>query len=242
MIGIFSKTTDSNFIESLGYSGMDFVILDQEHGPITNETLHNHVRAAKVGGIKSIVRVKGVDANAIGSALDAGADGVQVPNISTAEEAKSAVTAAKFHPLGSRGVCRFVKAAEFGSTLKGDYFESANEKMLILQVEGKEGIDNLDEILKVEGFDVLFIGPYDLSQSIGIPGQIDHPKMEKLMNEVLEKATSKGKHLGTFADSIPSARKLYKKGFEYLSYSVDVNIFLEAAQIIKREIIEEKTS
>lgn len=242
MIGIFSKTTDSNLIEALGYSGMDFVILDQEHGPITNETLHNHVRAAKVGGIKSIVRVKGVDANAIGSALDAGADGVQVPNISTAEEARGAVKAAKFHPQGSRGVCRFVKAAEFGSSPKEEYFGKANEKMLILQVEGREGIDNLDEILKVEGFDVLFIGPYDLSQSIGIPGQVDHPEMDKLMNEVSEKAKSKGKRLGTFADSIPTARKLYQKGFEYLSYSVDVNIFLEAAQSIKREISEEKTS
>lgn len=240
MIGVFSKTTDSNLIEALGYSGMDFVILDQEHGPITNETLHNHVRAAKVSGIKSIVRVKGVDANAIGSALDAGADGVQIPNISTAEEAKSAVNAAKFYPAGSRGVCRFVKAAEFGSRKKEEYFVNANEKMLILQVEGKEGIDNLDEILEVEGFDVLFIGPYDLSQSIGIPGQVDHPKMDELMYEVAEKAKSKGKRLGTFADSIPSARKLYQKGFEYLSYSVDLNIFLEAAQLIKKEISEEK--
>lgn len=239
MIGIFSKTTDSNLIEALGYSGMDFVILDQEHGPITNETLHNHIRAAKVSGINSIVRVKGVDANAIGSALDSGADGVQVPNISTAREAKKAVNAAKFYPKGSRGVCRFVKAAEFGSTPKENYFGEANEKMLILQVEGKEGIDNLDEILDVEGFDVLFVGPYDLSQSIGIPGQVDHPKMDVLMNEVSEKAKSKGKRLGTFADSIKTARKLYSKGFEYLSYSVDVNIFLEAAKSIKREISEE---
>lgn len=236
MVGVFSKTVDSNFVEALGFAGMDFVILDQEHGPIHNETLHNHVRAAKVGGMTSIVRVKGVDANAIGAALDSGADGVQVPNISTAGEAERAVKAARFYPQGNRGVCRFVKAAEFGSTPKENYFGEANKKLLILQVEGKEGIGNLDEILEIEGFDILFIGPYDLSQSLGIPGQIDHPEMEKLMKEVSEKASKKGKRLGTFADSINTANNLQQKGFEYLSYSVDINIFLEAARIIKTKL------
>ena len=239
MKGIFSKTIDSNFIEAIGFGGMDFVIIDQEHGPIHNETLHNHVRAAKIGGMLSIVRVKGVDANAIGAALDSGADGVQVPNISTAEEAHAAVQAAKFYPSGNRGVCRFVRAAEFGGKQKEDYFAGANEKLVILQVEGTEGIDNLDEILKVQEFDILFIGPYDLSQSLGIPGQIDHPKMETLMNDVAEKAQRQGKKLGTFADSISTAQKLLKGGFEYLAYSVDLNIFLEAVKTLKREITEE---
>ncbi|MFD2514254.1 HpcH/HpaI aldolase/citrate lyase family protein [Pontibacter locisalis] len=238
MIGVFSKTTDSNFVEALGLAGMDFIILDQEHGPIHNETLHNHVRAARVSNMTAVVRVKGVDANAIGAALDAGADGVQVPNIGTAEEASRAVDAARFFPTGNRGVCRFVKAAKFGSAPKAEYFQNANEKLLILQVEGKEGIVNLDEILKVDGYDILFIGPYDLSQSLGIPGQIDHPKMEELMNEVAEKAKKQGKKLGTFADSITTARKLRNRGFQYLAYSVDINIFLEAALKIKEEITE----
>lgn len=236
MVGVFSKTADSNFVEALGFAGMDFVILDQEHGPIHNETLHNHVRAAKVGGILSIVRVKGVDSNAIGAALDSGADGVQVPNISTAEEAERAVNAARFFPTGNRGVCRFVKAAEFGSTPKESYFGEANKKLLILQVEGTQGVENLDEILNVEGFDILFVGPYDLSQSLGIPGQVDHPRMKELMQEVSQKAKAKGKRLGTFADTIKTARDFYQQGFEYLSYSVDINIFLEASRNIKLQI------
>lgn len=238
MIGIFSKTTDSNFIEALGHSGMDFVILDQEHGPIHNETLHNHVRAAKTGGMLSVVRVRGVNANAIGSALDAGADGVQVPNISTAEEARRAVDSARFHPQGNRGMCRFVNAAAFGSTPKEEYFQQANEKLLILQVEGEKGISNLDEILEVEGFDILFIGPYDLSQSLGIPGQIDHPEMQRTMGEMARKVKNKGMRLGSFADSMDIARELKRTGFDYLAYSVDVNIFLEAARSIKNKISE----
>lgn len=236
MIGIFSKTIDSNFIEALGPAGLDFVILDQEHGPITLETLHNHVRAAKCGRLKSIVRVRGVDANAIGSVLDAGADGVQVPNISTPEQAREAVEAARFHPMGKRGVCRFVKAASFGSVPKEDYFKEANTKLVVLQVEGKEGIANLDEILKVEGYDILFVGPYDLSQSLGIPGQIDHPQMKQTMKEVAQKAQSQGKQLGTFADSLDIARELQEAGFDYLAYSVDVNIYLEAVKKIKEAL------
>lgn len=238
MKGVFSKTTDSNFIEAIGLAGMDFVIIDQEHGPIHNETLNNHVRAAKVGKMLSVVRVRGVDANAIGAALDSGADGVQVPNISTPEEARAAVEAARFYPLGTRGVCRFVKAAEFGGKPKEEYFSGANEKLVVLQVEGTQGIENLDEILKVEGFDILFVGPYDLSQSIGIPGQVDHPRMEEMMNEVAKKAKKEGKKLGTFADKTSTAQKLVEAGFEYLAYSVDINIFLEAVQSLKNELTE----
>lgn len=240
MIGIFSKTTDSNFIEALGYSGLDFVILDQEHGPVSLETLHNHVRAARCSNLKSIVRVKGVDNNAIGSALDAGADGVQVPNIATPEQAREAVAAARFFPQGNRGVCRFVKAANFGSVPKQKYFKQANNRLVVLQVEGKEGIANLDAILQVEGYDILFIGPYDLSQSLGIPGEIDHPKMKETMAAVAEKARSQGKQLGTFADSVEIAREMQAGGFEYLAYSVDVNIFLEAATRIKEDISNTK--
>lgn len=238
MTGIFSKTTDSSFIESLGFTGMDFVILDQEHGPITNETLHNHVRAARTGGIKSIVRVKGVDANAIGSALDSGADGVQVPNISTADQAKRAVEAARFHPQGLRGVCRFVKAANYGSEKKETYFTQSNNKLLILQVEGKEGVENLEDILEVENFDVLFVGPYDLSQSLGMPGQIDHPEIQRTMRNIAQKAKQKGKILGTFSDTVKSAKELKNLGFEYLSFSVDINIFLEAVRELKVKISE----
>lgn len=227
-LGVFSKTTDSAFVEAAGQAGLDFIILDTEHGPANLETLHNHVRAANLTSMATIIRVKGVDAHAIGSALDTGASGVQVPNISTADEAREAVKAARFYPFGSRGVCRFVRAANYGGLQKDAYFKSANDKLLILQVEGLEGIRNLDDILEVDGFDLLFIGPYDLSQSVGKPGQVDSPEVLALMQEIAEKVKEKGILLGAFSDTKKRSASLKNEGFTYIAYSVDVNIYYEA--------------
>lgn len=235
VLGIFSKTIDSSFVEAAGYAGLDFVILDQEHGSISLETLHNHVRAAEISGITSIVRVKGVDANAIGSALDAGADGVQIPNITTAIQAEEAVKSARFYPMGTRGVCRFVRAANFGEKERNSYFAEANQKIVVLQVEGQEGVENLDSILEVKGFDILFIGPYDLSQSVGKPGQVNSSEVLELMNEIAIKAKAKNIALGVFCDT-PENYDLFKsKGFKYIAYSVDVNLFVERIKGIRNE-------
>lgn len=237
-VGLFCKSTDSAFVEAAGYGGMDFVILDMEHGPASLESMHHHVRAASVAGMASVIRASGVDAHAIGSALDTGAAGVQVPNVNTAEQARQAVEAARFHPQGQRGVCRFVRAARFGTQPKADYFTSANEATLVLQVEGSEGVRNLDRILDIEGFDVLFVGPYDLSQSVGLPGQVDAPEVIQLIEEIARKASARGILLGAFSDQVARSRDLVNAGFRYLAHSVDVNIFAEACQRTRGDILD----
>ncbi len=236
--GIFSKTLDSAFVEAAGLAGLDFIILDAEHGPASLETLHQHVRAARLTSMQAIIRVKGVEAHAISSALDTGAAGVQVPNINSAEQAREAVNAARFHPHGHRGVCRFVRAAQFGHQDKSQYFNEANQAVVILQVEGLEGVKNLDQILDVKGFDVLFVGPYDLSQSVGKPGEVDAPEVIALMREIAAKAKAKGVLLGAFCDTPDSAKLLKKEQFQYIAYSVDVNVFLEACKNLKGMIDE----
>ncbi|USP10225.1 aldolase/citrate lyase family protein [Aeromonas dhakensis] len=237
-IGLFSKTIDASFIEATGYAGMNFVIIDMEHGLASSAIIHDHARAAKIGGVASIVRVSGCDPHAISSALDSGADGVQIPNINTAEQAQAAVHAARFHPLGKRGVCRFVRAAKFGTLNRDVYFESENNKLIVLQVEGVEGVKNINEILNVDGFDVLFVGPYDLSQSVGIPGDITAPEVNELINNIAMAAARKGKTLGVFADSVDMAKKYIEAGFKYIAYSVDVAIFADACSYVIRGINE----
>ena len=237
VLGVFSKTTDSAIVEATGISDLDFIILDCEHGLISTETLQNHVRAAQLSNIASIVRVKNLDAHAISSALDTGASGVQIPNISTADQAEKAVAAARFYPLGQRGVCRFVKAASYGNQDKNEYFDNANNSLVILQVEGMEGVRNIDSILDVPNFDVLFIGPYDLSQSVGKPGEVSSPEVLSLMREIASKAKDKNILLGTFCDTSSSAKLMLNEGFSYISYSVDINIYIESLKQLKRQIL-----
>lgn len=226
--GPFMKATDAAFVECSGYAGFDFVILDMEHGPVGFSDLQHLVRAAEISGIISVVRIYDSSEMAIGKALDLGAKGIQVPQVRSASEAREVVKAARFFPDGERGVCRFVRAARYSATPRDEYFRRANRSLVILQVEGTQAIDELDEILWVEGFDILFVGPYDLSQSLGVPGQVSHPSVIEAIENIAGKARVAGVVLGVFCDTPESAALWRKAGIQYLSYSVDVGIYTEA--------------
>ena len=237
VVGVFSKTCDPAFIETMGYAGMDYVIIDLEHGPNSVQNVQNLIRGAQVAGLMTIVRVKESCSSVMGEVLDIGAGGIQVPQIATPEEAEAVIKRTKFSPIGERGVCRFVRAANYSSKDRFEYFKDANEAVIILQIEGQEGIDNLDGIISVKGIDAIFIGPYDLSQSLGVAGQIDHPLVEEKMLEIVKKCAKVGVTVGTFVDTVENARKWKKLGVKYISYSVDVGIFYDA---IKSLIIKIK--
>lgn len=231
--GVFMKTSDPMFVEAVGIADFDFVILDTEHGPVSIENQQNNIRAAEARGTVPLIRLKDKSENTIGKALDIGAYGIQVPQINSAEEARQVVKFAKFYPYGYRGVCRFVRAADYSNMDRYEYFESSKDIVIILQLEGIDAIKNLDEILDVEGVDILFIGPYDLSQSLGIPGQVNNPKVVSAMKEIVEKANKKGKVIGTFVDTLEDMALWKGLGLQYLSYSVDIGIFMEACKNLK---------
>lgn len=237
VIGCFSKTTDSSMVEVMGKAEMDFVILDMEHGPITTETLKHHLMALNGCETLGIVRVESESSHTIGKALDLGANGIQVPSISTVIQTESAVYNAKFHPLGMRGVCRFVRAADYSYKDRTDYFGEANEALLILQLEGKEGLDNFDDIIQVIGIDIIFIGPYDLSQSLGVPGQVEHPLVMEAIADLVKKANEKNIVLGTFCDTPEQLKIRNAQGIKYLSYSVDVALFGEKLSEVKEVLL-----
>lgn len=238
VFGPFMKTCDPGFVEAAGYAGMDFAILDMEHGPVNIQDMQNNIRAAQLSGILPIVRVPAVTEEAIGKALDIGAAAIEIPQISTAKEAGRAVKMAKFSPLGERGVCRFVRAAGYSSMDRELYFKSANETILIAQIEGKEAIANLDDILKVKGIDILFIGPYDLSQSLGVPGQVNHPLVVEQMNKIVTTAKENNVVIGTFTDSIEMMEMWMKAGVQYISYSVDMGIFYDSCRKLTEQFRE----
>lgn len=236
VVGVFSKTSDPAFIEIMGHGGLDFVIIDLEHGPNSVQTVQNLVRGATVGGIMPIVRVKEDSYSVMGEVLDIGAGGIQVPHINNAPMAEAVIEQCKFSPMGMRGMCRFVRAADYSSMDRFQYFKESNETVVILQLEGKEAIAELDGILEVAGIDVIFIGPYDLSQSLGVPGEVDHLKVEKAMKEIVEKSIRKKIAVGTFVDTIKNAVKWRSVGVKYISYSVDVGIFYDKCVEIAKKL------
>lgn len=234
VIGPFMKTGDPAFVEAAGYAGFDFAILDTEHGPVNMENMQNNIRAALVAGILPIIRVQDSSESSIGKALDIGALGIQVPQVEDAVQAEAVVQRAKFYPAGERGVCRFVRAAKYSSLDRNKYFQEANETLVILQLEGVKALENIDAIMEVDEVDVLFIGPYDLSQSLGVPGEISNPKVIEKMQYIVDKAKNKNIVVGTFVDESEAIRKWKNAGVQYISYSVDVGIFVDACKAIVR--------
>ncbi len=236
-VGPFCKSSDPAIIECIGLAGFDFAIIDLEHGPGTIEHAQHLVRAAMLHDLTPIIRVSENNETQISKALDIGALGVQIPQINSKIQAEKAVQAAKFAPVGSRGVCRYVRAAGYSSKEKNRYFQESNRNTLVIvHIEGKEGMRHIDEILDVEGIDVIFLGPYDLSQSLGVPGEVTHPIVISAMKDMVEKSKLKNKIVGTFVESPEDVRVWAELGVLYLSYKVDVGIFYDACQNTSKQI------
>lgn len=235
--GPFLKLTDPAIVEICAHAGFDFCIIDMEHGPIGYEQAQNLIRAAEIHDLFPVIRVTENSETHILKALDIGAKGIQVPHINNKTDAERAVKATKFNPDGNRGMCRYVRSAKYSSRKKEDYFSKANrETSIIIQIEGLEGVSNLGEILTVDHVDVIFIGPYDLSQSLGVPGDIHNQKVVKQMEKVVKEATKQGVEVGTFVESPRDAKLWVDVGVKYISYSVDVGIFYDACQNIVQNL------
>jgi 4-hydroxy-2-oxoheptanedioate aldolase len=181
-------------VEMLGYMGFDWVLIDNEHGSITVDTAEEMIRAAELTGVAPIVRPVANRPEVIAPFLDRGAWGVQVPHVNTRAEAEAAVAACKYYPDGQRGIFSRGRPAEYGiGGTTPEYVQSANANTLVcLMLEEVEAINNLTEIVKVKGIDVLFIGSGDLSQSMGYPGQNTHPEVLAVMEKGVKSIRDSG--------------------------------------------------
>jgi 4-hydroxy-2-oxoheptanedioate aldolase len=181
-------------VEMLGYMGFDWVLIDNEHGSIGVDTAEDMIRAGELTGIAPIVRPVANKPEVIAPFLDRGAWGVQIPHVNTREEAEAAVAACKYFPEGSRGIYSRGRPAEYGiGATTPEYVQAANANTLVcLMLEEVEAIRNIDDIVRVKGVDVLFIGSGDLSQSMGYPGQQTHPEVQALMEDGVKRIRAAG--------------------------------------------------
>jgi 2-keto-3-deoxy-L-rhamnonate aldolase RhmA len=236
VLGLFMNCAYPAFIEICGYAGFDFAVIDMEHGPLHSLVAEDLCRAAECAGIAPIVRVRKNDGPQIQRALDIGSAGIQVPQIESKIDAETAVKNSKYSPLGTRGLS-FATRAGFYTAAGTNITDRLNEESLVvIHVEGKGGIDNLAEIVTVPHIDVIFLGPYDLSQSIGIPGQVRDSRVIDMMQDAVKTIRSAGKAAGTFADTPEIAKQWIDAGVQYVGLGVDVAVFLRACQNLVKSV------
>ena len=233
VVGPFVIIPSVPMVDTLGYAGMDFCIIDTEHGPVSVESATDLVIAAQGTGVAPIIRVGDNDERLILRALDIGAEGVQVPQINSIPDAEAVVHAAKYAPLGERGLSIFTRAGNYFADDGAGHTDRQNEEtMTVVHIEGKRGLDNLDEIMTVDGLDVLFLGPYDISQSLGYPGDVRNPIVESALREATDKARAQGRAVGSYAKDVEMGKWLIDLGIQYISINVDAIIYKQACEAI----------
>ncbi len=232
---IFMPSPD--IMEIVGLAKFDFAVIDMEHSAITLQDAASMIRAAESRGLSPLIRVSYLDNSQILRALDSGAHGIQLPHIEDDLEAKAAVKYVKYHPLGERGFATTTKCG--GYTLKNIEKHIINENetsFIVVSLESKNSINNLERIIAVPGIDVIYIGPYDLSQSLGIPGKVDDPKVLKTMEDTIKKIRNGKKIAGSFANTANRARQLKDMGVNYLTCQADGSLIRDAFESLQKEI------
>jgi 4-hydroxy-2-oxoheptanedioate aldolase len=220
--GCFVRTPEPQLIEYVGMLGWDFLVFDAEHGPLQPREVEDLCRAIEPRGTTPLVRVTTNDTPTILRFLDTGAHGVHVPWVNSAAEAEKAVRAVKYTPRGIRGLAGS-RASEWGLREPiGAYVQRANrETLVVIQIETQDAVDGIDDYLKVDGIDVLFLGPTDLSQSLGHPGQLDHPDVLAAMERVADAVVGSGVTLGIYAGSVDMTKAWLDRGARYFTTSLE---------------------
>lgn len=236
--GAFVMAPSPALVEMFGHGGFDFVIIDREHGAASLETLENCLRAAETAGIEALVRIPNGSPSEILSALDAGASGIVVPHVITVEQARSIAAAACYPPRGRRGLATTARAGRHGAVTLREHLERAQERILVIvQIEDAESLPSVRAIAATDGIDGCFIGPADLSMSLGVPGEMDNPRLVEAIDGALaEIAAVDGALAAAFAPNRDAVRVLGTKGVRMICLSgtqIIANAIREASQSIR---------
>ncbi len=232
-VGTFFELGSESVIEALGKTGLDFLIVDNEHGPFEAERTADFVRAAELSGITPLARTREISRPAVLKLLDVGAQGVVVPDVHTVDQVRALVDYAKFSPVGKRGFCPTRKDGwgfEYPATedlrVNMDYCNS--ETLLIPQCETVGCLENIETIAGLEGVDGIFIGPFDLSISMGIPGQFEHPDFLRALERVRTACRKAGKFTTYFTVHADKVAEGFRFGFDAMTFSLDARVLIQA--------------
>ncbi len=229
LAGTFLNLGSAAAIEISAGTGFDWLLIDLEHGSGSFADLRSQLLAARGGTAAPIVRIRSVDPDIVKFVMDSGAAGIMFPYISTAEQAKKAVDAMKYPPLGNRGVAGIIRATDYGRNWN-TYFREANERSLtVVQIETPEAVAAAAEIASVPGIDVLFVGPLDLSVNMNTPGDFTTPAFNDALRSVVESCRKAGRIAGIL--SRPELVDLHREmGFQFLALGSDSGAIVAGMQ------------
>ncbi|MDD5129555.1 MAG: aldolase/citrate lyase family protein [Candidatus Omnitrophica bacterium] len=231
VLGTWCLLPSEAVVNVIAKAGLDFVLIDLEHGAISPECALRMVMAAQADGSEAVIRVSCNDESEVAKALDIGSNGVIVPHIETPRECRDALSFIKYPPSGVRGFSPYVRSGGYAQT-KG-YVSKENQRILSgIIIEGLEGIVNIDSIIADTRLDLVYIGAYDISVALGVPGEISNPKVVKIIKECVKKIRAHKKAAGALFHSEQELRLFKSIGIQFLCYRVDSDILYSAFNTI----------
>jgi 2,4-dihydroxyhept-2-enedioate aldolase (EC 4.1.2.-) len=245
-IGLWLSTTSSYVAEIAATSGYDWLLIDGEHAPNTVQDLYHQLQAVAPYASQPVIRPVDDNRSLIKQVLDIGTRTLLIPMVETAEQARAIVSATRYPPLGVRGVGAGVaRAARWGRV--ENYMAQANDELcLLIQVETKTALENLDAILDVDGIDGVFIGPADLSASLGYPDKVGHPEVQQIIEQSIKRIRAAGKAAGFLAVEPAMAKKCLEWGANFVAVGVDTMLYTEALDarlaMFKSQAVQEPKS
>jgi 4-hydroxy-2-oxoheptanedioate aldolase len=234
--GTFISLGSSIATEIIGQAGFDFAIFDLEHGLGNEKDILGQLQALEQGTAASIVRVESHERVRVSRILDLGAEGIMFPRLKTAAEAQTAINALYYPPIGTRGVAKMVRATNFSFNWDAYYANQKENIIGIVQVETEEILDCLDEVAAIDGVDVLFVGPMDLSMILGIFGQFDHPDYLSAIKATAEAAKKANKICGVLLTNADQLPMYYELGYRFFSLGADSGFINTGARNTVKEL------
>ena len=234
VLGTWVTSPSTHILDAICKASIDLAIIDQEHGSMTTSDLMPLVSVCKANCVAPVVRPPSLSRELSQYALDNGAFALQYPNIDSYRDALYAVECSKYPPIGNRGFSPFVAASNYqnnGSEWTGVQNETTS---LILNIEGEKALKELDKILSIDEVDCIFVGLFDLSKSLGIPGQVNSPDVKQLLYKIIESSRKAGKSVGTIATSPEALEELILCKANYIIYMVDTYMIKSSYESVVR--------
>ncbi|MHB8617975.1 MAG: HpcH/HpaI aldolase family protein [Chloroflexota bacterium] len=230
VVGTWLQTPSPEIAEILGLAGYDFLIVDLEHGYFGTESVPNLLRGAELGGAAALVRVPQEAPEQVGKALDLGAAGVVIPGVRSAEAGRRVISLTRFPPHGERGGSLSTRELRYSSKPFAAALDPARQPLVVLQVEGAAALGAVDGLLRLAGLDVLFIGPFDLAASLGLPGEISHPRVKEAMQGITDQCRAAGVAVGIWLPEPEMASEWAAEGVTFFTISNNELMLFQAAQ------------